>query len=226
LAYALRANDYRGQVQLQLEWVDARSRGPVQASFELPRREVVDWREESDPGALLTGLRQESEETIVVWAEGGDQGTDRMNLAAASILVIWTAPPGPSELEAALQIVRPDTVYVMGHFPQVRRFRPFVERVAGMVKHDLRTRGGRVDVPRLAAALAHRQETVRAGLAWLAACGQIGIVEEVGDVVIVRAGSESMPHLADVQAHLHELLEETAAYRRHWRSAPIEGLAL
>ena len=48
---------------------------------------------------------------MAVWREGegaGDiPGHDRRNLPRASTLVIWTAPPGPAELRAALAQVRP-----------------------------------------------------------------------------------------------------------------------
>jgi single-stranded-DNA-specific exonuclease len=170
---------------------------------------------------------------MVVWVEAADHsfpegivGADRLRLTPAPVLVIWTAPPGPAELAHGIQVVSPATVYLVAVEPVTGQFRPFVERMAGMVKHDLRTRGGQVDVPRLAAALGQREATVRVGLEWLSARGELSIVERGGDTITLQAGGELSPDLPDLEVRLRRLLDESAAYRRHLRSAPIETLGV
>lgn len=236
LAYSLRARDYRGEMQLQVEWIDARSHSPARILPPRRVRTIVDWRGKVDPGAALAKIprdRGESDRAMVVWVEAAEQslpeeivGTDRLSLTPAPVLVIWTAPPGPAELAHGIQVVDPITVYLVAVEPVTGQLRPFVERLAGMVKHDLRTRGGQVNVPRLAAALGHGEATVRVGLKWLSARGELSIVESGGDTITLQAGGELSPDLPDLEARLRRLLDETAAYRRHLRSAPIEALGM
>jgi single-stranded-DNA-specific exonuclease len=236
LAYSLRARDYRGEMQLQVEWIGARPHGPAVVSPSRPARTVVDWRREIDPGAVLTKLlrdRGESHRAVVVWIEAAEQGIpeeivgmDRLGLTPAPVLVIWTAPPGPAELAHGIQAVDPTTVYLVAVEPATAQFRPFVKRLMGMVKHDLRTRGGRVAIPRLAAALGQREATVRAGLEWLRARGEVGVIEREEDTLTLQAGGELSSDLPDLEARLRRLLDETAAYRRHLRLAPLETLGM
>ncbi len=230
LAYALRARDYRGEMQLQVEWLGARPRQSTTSISSVATRAVVDWREEVDPRKTLARL---PETESVIWAEGEDpyvtgevRSTDRLGLTPSPVLVIWTAPPGPDELTWAMQAVNPDRVYLFAFEPATARLRIFIERLTGMVKHDLRTRGGRVDTRRLAAALGHREVTVRAGLDWLATRGQLRIVETGEDTLTLEAGGEPSSDSEKAQSHLRRLLEETAAYRRHFRTAPTETLGI
>jgi single-stranded-DNA-specific exonuclease len=237
LAYALRARDYRGEAQLQVEWVDARPHGPAAVSPPRPGRTLVDWRREADPRAALIGalpgLRARG--ALLIWAEGlerrevvpGEHAVDRLSLTPAESLVIWTAPPGPAELASAIQAAAPAAVYLVAVELPAGRLHPFLDRLRGMVKHDLHVRAGKVDVRRLAAAMGQREATVRAGLMWLAGKGQVSIVASDKDTLTVRAGEgRPSPDLADLEARLRWLLAETAAYRRHLRSAPVEALGI
>jgi single-stranded-DNA-specific exonuclease len=230
LAYALRARDYRGETQLQVEWIESRPRQSTTSISSGVVREVVDWRGEVDPLIALAGLPDAGS---VIWAEGEDpsvtreiRGTDRLGLTPSPILVIWTAPPGPDELTWARQAVNPERVYLFAFEPTTARLRVFMERLAGMVKHDLRARGGQVDTRRLSASLGHREETVRAGLDWLVARGQLRIVEAGEGTLTLQAGGEPSSDSEKAQSHLRRLLEETAAYRRHFRTAPTETLGI
>ena len=110
--------------------------------------------------------------------------------------------------------------------PLTTGLRRFLERLAGMVKYDLRARAGHVNVRRLAAALGHREATVRAGLNLLVARGQLRIIEIDEDSLVVRAGGEPLADFEYVESRLQRLLDETAAYRRHFRSAPAEVLGI
>jgi len=230
LAYALRERDYRGEMQLQVEWVDARPRSASSLSSSASERVVVDSRKEVDPLVALVSLPQTE---TVIWAEGMDPGisetiggADRLGLNPAQVLVIWTAPPGPAELARAVQTVKPDEVYLFAFEPEAVEFRPFVQRLAGMLKYDLELREGRVNIQRLAAALGHREVTVRVGLEWLVARGQLRIVETGEHTLTVQAGGGPSFDTQEVQSRLRRLLKETTAYRRFFCSAPPEKLGI
>jgi len=208
LAYVVRASDYRGQRNVQVEWVDAR---PVEASAivlrpEPPVVKIVDYRQERSPRRLLERLRPQedlrAQEDVQVWSEAGARaevaGRNRYELIASSPrsearsadsvepspskgLVIWTTPPGGDELRTVLEKLSPETVYLFGIDPGLDHFVKFLERLAGLTKQALNSHQGRVKVSTLAAATAQREATVRAGLAWLAARGHLAVLGEDED---------------------------------------------
>jgi single-stranded-DNA-specific exonuclease len=191
---------------------------------------IVDWRQEPDPRAGLEAL---SKQELVVWAEVEDPGLsqdirveNRLGLSPSSALIIWTAPPGPVELARALEAVTPSTVCLVALEPATEEYRVFLERLMGMVKHDVRARDGHVNVGRLAAAIGHREPTVRAGLQWLEVRGKLRVVGTGEESMTLQRGGEPSPDPHGVESLLRRLLNETAAYRRFFRAAPVEALGI
>jgi len=244
LAYVVRASDYRGQRGVQVEWVDAH---PVEV-LAVPLRleplavEVVDYRQERGPRKLLARLR--AQEDVQVWSEAGARadvaGRDRYELSPSRVLVVWTTPPGPGELQAVLEEVSPETVYLFGIDPGLDHPEKFLKRLVGLVKRALNSaniNAGRVKVSTLAVATAQQEATVRAGLAWLVAHGHLVVLgeDEDEDGVGARLARAHEVHLAvgsqtvnadlpRIAARLEALLEETAAYRAHFARADKETL--
>jgi single-stranded-DNA-specific exonuclease len=233
LAYTVRASDYRGQRQMQIVWLDARPGGnaPIAVEPEIPTVEVIDYRGVAGPRERLAQVAADGQ--VAVWREGEAatqiQGQDRYNLSRSERLAIWTAPPGPAELREVLGRVRPMRVYLFGVDPGSGQPNAFLRRLAGLVKYALRTQEGRTTVSSLASATAQREATVRQGLAWLAARGDIGVVNQQEDALTLVAGNgpqdATSPAPADeAGARLSALLAETAAYRAYFRQAPPDAL--
>jgi len=229
LAYVVRASDYRGLRDVQVEWVDARAieEPGVTLRPERPAIEVVDYRQEPNPRKLLERLR--AEEDVQVWSEAEAKaevgGQDRYELSPSDTLVVWTTPSGPAELRAALEKVSPTTVYLFGIDPGLGYPEAFLKRLAGVTRHALSSNEGRVSISTLAAATAHREATVQAGIAWLVARGHLVVLEENGDELHLAAGSQAVSaNLPTATARLRALLEETAAYRAHFARADKETL--
>jgi single-stranded-DNA-specific exonuclease len=231
LAYTVRSNDYRGVRGIQVTWVDARpaALAEVEAKVEA-ELEVVDYRGAANPGALLKDLQTRAE--VVVWCEGENctqyalrNTQSRTSLAPSSYLAIWTTPPGPAELRAALERVKPQTVYLFGVDPGYGSPSAFLGRLAGLVKHALNVHDGGARISELAAATAAREATVRAGLTWLAARGSIGLTFGDGDEVRVSSGDgDARSDLAQATSRLEALLAETAAYRAYYAAADKDRL--
>jgi single-stranded-DNA-specific exonuclease len=245
LAYSARSNDYRGVPGVQVEWLAARppASAPVQVRASVGAQPVtVDYRHEPDPHAILDSLR--ANEDVLLWCEGPERaalrGRTRLELAPARALAIWTAPPGRAELLAALDRVRPATVYLFGLDPGLDTPDAFLRRLSGLVKYALNATGGRVSLPVLTAAAAHRTTTVRLGLAWLQARGVLASLEETGDELRLGVGtspaegslaqtprspgSGTTSTAIDNTAYLDALLAETAAYRAYFRQAGKDSL--
>jgi single-stranded-DNA-specific exonuclease len=229
LAYHARATDYRGRREMQVEWVDARPVEQPAVGLSEGREdvEVVDYRRASSQRGLLDRLR--SEEDVIVWSEAEDRaklsGLDRRGLRPSRSLAIWTTPPGQAEMQDALARVSPETVYLFGIDPQMDKDSTFLPRLVGLVKRAMAVGQGWAELLELAAATAQRETTVRAGIAWLVAHGDLAVVEEKGDRVrLAEGGHQVTDDLPRATARLRGLLAETAAFRTYFRRADKEAL--
>jgi single-stranded-DNA-specific exonuclease len=232
LAYVVRASNYRGQRDVQVEWVDALSIEEARPEgFPKTLRvsiEVVDYRQEPNPRKVLERLR--AQEDVQVWSEAEARaevtGQDRYELKPSEVLVVWTTPPGHAELRTVLEKVSPETVYLFGIDPGLDHPEAFLKRLAGLARYALNSNQGRVSVSTLAAATAQREATVRQGIAWLAARGHLVVLGEDGDEIQLAEGN----HIVDPKGvqkplgSLKALLAETAAYRAHFARADKESL--
>jgi single-stranded-DNA-specific exonuclease len=207
LAYTVRSRDFRGQKELQIEWLEAH-----------PHRALT------QPLAVLKSLLDREE--LLVWAEAqardklserGINSGDRFALTPHKGMVIWTVPPGVQELMAAIEMVNPEVVHLFSVDPQGDQLETFLARLSGLVKFALRSNQGQANVSILAAATAHREVTVRAGIDWLAARGYLKVRSQGEDELHLSQGDQQarddLPRLTE---KLVALLEETAAFRSYF----------
>jgi hypothetical protein len=189
--------------------------------------EVVDYRNAKDlPQVLATVKCQPS---ILVWAEGEEKkasgGADRNELESAEALAIWTIPPSPEELRAALDKVHPQTVYLFTVTEPFETPEAFLGRLAGLLKYAINRRGGKVTYTELEAATAQRAVTVRNGMEWLVAQGEISLIEKEDELVVSIVTSLKDPAGASrLWTEIQSLMAETAAYRAHFKRADKETL--
>jgi len=235
LALAISASDYRGVAEVQLQWLDARERAPDVVQVKVgPAFEVIDLRQEDNSEARLQELGAAGD--LQVWAEdqvpAGVETRTRQQLVPGYRLALWTLPPGPRELEAVLQRVQPEQVFLFArgpaaHDPGLDEAGALLQSLAGIVKFALRARDGQVDLEAAAARLAHRVGTIETGLEFLAAQGIVQIVER-GQArwKLARGTGHQDPQATDMaNAALDALLAETAAYRAYAREAPASAWA-
>jgi len=229
LAYTVRTTNYRGIQELQVEWVDARpiEEKPLTLKTLTPLIEIVDCREQLDPLSRLKELQQNP--GVAIWREGQDAhdipGQSRHELVPSQTLAIWTIPPGPREIQEALERTLPSVVYLFASTPQAGDIESFLTRLAGLAKYAVHKKGGGVSLSDLAASTAQCKVTVRKGLEWLAARGYITLLptEEADNFLLREAGTGALTTQPADITHLfrqiNSLLEETAAYREYFRKA-------
>ncbi|MGD8515521.1 MAG: single-stranded-DNA-specific exonuclease RecJ [Anaerolineae bacterium] len=234
LAFTLRASDYRGVPEVQVEWVDARLQDAEAAEVRAPAPdiEVRDHRGADDPESVVHATMADQE--VLVWAEANLPTTleahSRFDLHPAPVLVLWTLPPGPQELRAGLDQVQPHTILFFGLQPGVDEWRGFLTLLAGMAKFALRTREGWLHLEALAAKTAQRVSTICLGLECLAAQSRLRISTRKKDrwqvsLPASQALSELDPEVAELAAaRLEAVLAETAAYREYLLQAPPEAI--
>lgn len=229
LAFTVRSSNYQGMAEMQIEWIDARPKEVT--TIEQPPAPTVtvhDLRTVPDPQRILTTLMAQGD--LQVWAEGlvsiGVEFKARRDLIPGKRLAIWTLPPGPRELQAVLDRVQPEELFLFAHNPGTDDPRSFLNRLLGMVKFAIERKAGQLDLEAAAAATAQRTHTIQAGLEWLAARGQIRIIERMDDRWILGSGlgDANSRALEVAQSRLKALLAETAAYRDYVRTAPATAL--
>ncbi len=223
IAYSMRASTFRGAKQVTLQFEDFRIVEEAPPELRKPKIEIVDYRLES-----ATSLSKiEEHPAIQIWAEGADKakGRSRFELQLADEFAIYTTPPSPTELQAALEKVRPKTIYLIGISPTPEKADAFLSRLAGLAKYAINQKAGKVTVGELAVATGQREGTIRLGLEWLAAGGHISIRRDDETVRLSAGNGESNQYLQrELYLAVKGILEETEAYRAHFQRAEAERL--
>jgi hypothetical protein len=170
---------------------------------------------------------QEQAPGLQVWAEGvdKDKGRARYQLQPANELAIYSSPASSQDLRAALEIVKPIKVYLFAVSPQHQKTDAFLSRLAGLTKFVINQRDGKVTMDELAGVTGQRDKAIQIGLEWLAAGGHVAIENQDGTALLSRGGGGSDPYLQkELFIAVQGILEETAAYRTHFRRASLESL--
>jgi single-stranded-DNA-specific exonuclease len=229
LAYKVRMSDWRGQRDIQIEWVDARpTAAPVIELQPSPRIELTDLRHELDPFAVWTARRESG---WILWREAealkSEAGANRYQLTPHPILVIGSIPPGRQELAAAIETVAPRHIVLFGLHPSSDHPDAFFKRLAGLIQYTLRSRAGQVTLPELAAATGQREVTVQWGLDWMVARGYVTSIEKDAGIMLLSAGGIPDPDLLHkAERAIRALLEETAAFRDYYLKAEPSSLVV
>jgi single-stranded-DNA-specific exonuclease len=229
VAFQIKTSTFRGETALSIEWVDFRETEVPIAELAAPPLpiEVIDWRTKNL--AQITLQDFPAAQGVATWGDGAATAsftlTRRYDLPQADVLVIWTAPCGWRELVYAIERVKPTTIYLCAADAADDRAEPFLKRLTGLLKHDITQRGGRVNVPRLAAALNQRLITARKGIEWLEAAGQISVREWSEEHVTVELGGQRSDEADELESELKVLLAETAAWRQYYRRLKVDLIA-
>ncbi|MBI1855866.1 MAG: single-stranded-DNA-specific exonuclease RecJ, partial [Chloroflexi bacterium] len=219
-AYSLRAGTYRGQKQLTLQFKEFRVVEERPIELRHHKLEVIDLR-------LQVGKFQGL--MVEIFAEGEHKkkanGNDRYSISRSDELAIYTIPPGPHELQAVIEKVKPKKIYVMGIAPTEEKTDEFLSRLAGMAKFAINQRNGKASIQELAAATAQREAAIRVGLEWLGAGGHVRVRNEADEITLSAGDGESNPYLQkELYIAVKGLLAETAAYRAHFARTDAESL--
>jgi len=224
IAYSMRASSFRGVQQVTLQFEEFRIVEEVPPELRKRKVEIVDYRLQS--ASLLEPLQEQVPE-LQIWAEGVDKskGKSRFELQRADEFAIYTSPPSPAELHAALETVRPKKVYLFGISPASEKADAFLARLAGLAKYVINQKGGKVTVAELAVVTGQRGGAIRLGLEWLAAGGHISIQTDDETILLSTGNSELNQYLQrELYLAVKGILEETEAYRAHFERAEAESL--
>jgi len=226
LAFTLRASDWRGFRQVQLEKVDFRQLQEKLVELNLYKPEIIDYRTNDNKHTLLKNLPAGT----LVWAEGSEKvtlnGTDRNHLRATQSLALWTTPPTLEVFRHALEVAQPGKIYFFAVDPGMDELNVFLERVTGLIKFVINQKAGQANVSELAAACAHGENIIRKILDWLVLLSQVKVEFVTRDQIIITGlkngnqNKESDSILKDIK----QLLQETSAFRKHFSKTDTSSL--
>jgi single-stranded-DNA-specific exonuclease len=223
LAYSLRASDWRGSAQVQMEFMDFQEIDQEKVARISTKLEVLDFRNVSDLSTSLSNLQ--TQPSTMLWVEGQDNkghfGKNRFELTPDSTLAIWTIPPSPDELRLALDKVHPRQVLLYAVTDPVELPEAFLGRLAGLLKYAINQHAGKTSWSELAAATAQRLVSVRKGVQWLASQGEINFRLEGEEELVVTAilSPKDSEEATRLWVEIQSLLAETSAWRLHFKHA-------
>lgn len=221
LAYNLQLSRFKNEADLVLEFVDLQPRESeaIEIGTESAGYEIEDCRNSDDPHAKLAEVLANHPDAIV-WREADSSvtGSNRTELRLAETLIVWTTPPGPDEWNAALETVKPRRIIIFGQLSTEPTLESFLQRLGGLLKFALKSKGGETSLQELAAAMAQRVDAVRYGLNWFQRNGQLEIeIRARGGVSISHNRTDSdRSDQASLEKLLSNVLAETVAYRKNW----------
>lgn len=207
------------EVQLTLEnWVQVEPAEPENVTV---LEQMIDWRQ-LDPTVALQKIAQR-ETDYVVWAEGYPSkeslGVGRSQLQAATALLIYTAPPSPKLLSAALETVNPQRVYLVAAQPPVTDSTEFLQTLQGLLSTTIRSMKGETSLKQLAERLATTEDLIDVALQFMRLRRPFRIEIGKRGKVTVRELTQLAPADHEMVQSLYRRFEfvwnEIAAYRRY-----------
>ncbi len=228
LAYYLRLNEYRGQRQVVLEWIDWQEHEPSIITLETPvfTQTIRDHRLSPQPLKNLDALAKEPDTCF--WAEGlGNFGTlpsvNRTELKKSKTLAILTPPPSLSVLQNGLEKVMPEEVILFRLKTPDDSLEGFLNTLSGLVKYAISHYTGQMNNQKLAAALGQTRELIQLGLEWWTAHGDITLDKlDNGQYKVKKqtAGKNAdQQQLQSLTKSIQNLLNENAAFRSYYTRA-------
>lgn len=230
LALTLHENIFRGERNLQPEWIAARALPdePVTVRARRPQA-FTDYRGKLNRADKLQQVIADEGESLIVWGEAtrveGVTLAHRLDLTEHAALAMWSVPSSSAVWDAILRTVMPERVYLLAGDVTADQPEVFLKRLAGLVRYAINQKDGRVDAATLAAMTNQREATVRAGVDWLVAAGHVSVVEDDGGAWVFTANGEpDAERQRAAMSRVTALLKETAAYRAHWQRTDITHL--
>ncbi|MBX3083073.1 MAG: single-stranded-DNA-specific exonuclease RecJ [Anaerolineae bacterium] len=227
VAFHLSTNSHAELEAMLVDWRLREAPAVVEAA---PALTVYDWRAVRDPLAKLNTLDLSD---ALVWAEAYPRKQyplwkRRAELAPAATLIVLTAPSDNASFLSALHAVQPHTVHLFAADPLFKTEQDVLRQLLTAATNVIDHLNGVAPVDVLCGAVAQSVGVVSAGLELLAAEGKLGsvsIAKEIVRLTRTDATTTSDP-AATVRIHVRfrEALAESHAYRRFYRTMPLDTL--
>ena len=233
IAFHILPDESTQQSALHLEFIamrPAEDQDTVKADLIESAIAVVDLRSVPDP--LQQCVKMMKEDIDLQWWYEGQQKPagvgplrSRIELVPASGLAILTAPPDFRVMQDLIATARPSRLYLLC-LPQAPiDTKTLLLEIGKAIKECLSSETCMLSLQDIAARTNQSTETIRLGLLWYQAHGDICIVSNQANFASIQKGtSEDQSELLVLQKKLNKSLKETAAFKEYYKSVEPEFL--
>src|SRR5262249_31394606 len=138
-----------------------------------------------------------------------------------------TAPSDPHTFYDATARVQARTIHVFGVQPRVETITAFLAHLEQAAQNPIQKRDGKIPIEMLAGLTAVSPQLLRAGLEYLVSVGKIGAVTWQSEnqlKISIATLPDDQQMTNKLRARVVALFEEEQAYRRYFRTVPIDRL--
>lgn len=235
LIFHARANNFKGNVEVQFEWGEFRDSEEQLSSTRNPHKtssvKNFDLRDCQNP--ILELSRIDLKPGCLIWSEGDTHyplpAHNRNEVHAANSLIIWTVPPSPQILEKVLTQVNPAKILWFGNTPPENDLAILISHAASLVKkHFAIEKKGPLSLNFMAASLATTLPISNLLIKWFDLTGKITLDDLDSDFahILPEKHQENPGLAASTQKELVALYQETVAYRAFYLKTKPIGLLL
>jgi single-stranded-DNA-specific exonuclease len=227
LAYQARSSNYRGYLEVQFEWITARTQEDsihVNRETSTLATTIQDLRNIDEPIEQVKDFIHG--QNVLIWAEGKlpeDIPTvNRMDLKPCRTLVIWSIPPSLTILNNAIEICAPKEIILCASENPSDAPAIFLKQLVGLTKYALKQTGGWLEIEKLAAATGQRESAIEIGLSLLEINGFIHLAASEDNkrrYQLNNISTTSNTQKEQIENKLIHILKETAAFRGYFKSA-------
>ncbi len=230
LAYTAHSSDYRGERQIQLEWVDFRQVTETAGELTGIRKKAAanhDLRRSAHPFEDISRLL--SNPQILIWSEGTFSqpvtAANRNNLRNAPQLAVWSVPPNLTMLKHVIQEVNPGEIYWLLQPPAEHQLSVFLKSLSKIVKSGFDKGQVEFDLEQIAVEQALTAEIVHLGIKWLASEGHV-TVHPVSDRLLhlERGGTQDVKGSQLLKKALLRSFEEIDSFTAYLHRVDLDLL--
>jgi single-stranded-DNA-specific exonuclease len=232
LAANISINNWKGQKQVQLTFVDFRSSKINEIVAPASKFDVEDKRDKDEQLQIIERLPENS----IAWLEGQNrkrlverifdinpdiQVVDRNGLISTKVLTILTTPPSQGVLNQILSTTNPEKIILIKDLEELTNAEQEIQYLVGLIKYSIKNHDGSTSISSLAAATRQDSKTIKQAILWLEARGDFKLIDETRDNIVLTAGNgQKDQQLAENQwKKLQHLFEETIAYQAFFKRA-------
>ena len=220
IAFKLTENIYQGNSSLELE---IKALSPLEKQTELADKssqkrsasiKIINYKNKSaadlKAGRKNTSFFLESKEDFSLYPL-----VNRDYQRKTKRLVFLTIPPSVEIMKEIIILTEAEELFITTLHPADKSFKKFVKMLMALIKYNLNHENGIFNITRAAVTLSEKEITIKRGIQYLAARAMLSYEYiSYGELLISKEGIEDrgMSNLRAKQ--LHNLLEESSAFRR------------
>ncbi len=226
LAYQLSLSNYRGELELTLTWVDAKSEQKIDETK--IKRELIDFRLSNNPLQELDRILAMNPD-VEIWSQRIQTEIDGKfcveSLKNSQSLVLWTVPASNKLMIEIIEKVKPLRIYFFSNSEVPNSLDSFIKILIGIIKYSYSHKEQNLNILSLESRIGLSQNLLGAAFKWIDAKGLFEIIfSEEGNIQINPGDSTQKNNLPLASNHLEAAWKEYDAWRWFYLNDDIEKI--